>query len=317
MDIAEVQVVVVCVADSLHHLLGHGLVLEQAHGDGVVLCQHVEGHVGGIERECHEGPLVLRHRLFAGEGVPGHPDLHAVIVADAEGEVRALRFFSIRIDALAQVNDGARLMPVQPEVHREVTFQEHRVHRLRLVADGQQLVGHVMLHFLAVELCGDDDVLGADVARHDVLVELYGHLVAVAQDAIRGRGCVEVARSRQVLDDGDDIAIDAHILVVVGRGGVGAELIRAFGVAGVALHVHGVVYVVGLEQFVAHTGGVLGAGPPGVQVSPLRVALEAVLHAHVLQVLELAVVVLQPHLQQPLLALRVEHRLVDGQVHVR
>ena len=175
-----------------------------------------------------------------------------------------------------------------------------------------------MLHLLTVQLGGDDDVLVADVAGHDVLIELDGHLVAVTQYAVRGRRREEVARSRQVLDDGDDVAIDVYILLVVGCGGVGSHLVGALGVRGVVLHVHGEADVVaGGQQAVACAHGVLRVYPPGVHVVPLRVALEAVLHAHVLQVLELSVEVPDAHLQLSAVALRVEHRLVDGQFHGR
>ena len=54
-----------------------------------------------------------------------------------------------------------------------------------------------------------------------------------------------------------------------------------------------------------------------MQGRPLRVALETVLHAHVLQVLELAVEALHLHLQTGTVRLAIHHRLGDCQFHGR
>ena len=134
----QIEVVVVGVAHGLHHPIAHGHVAEQAHGDGVVLCQHVEGLGVGIVGQGHEGPLVLRHGLLAGEGGTGHLGHHLAVVVDAQGEGAALRVVAAFV--LSDVQDGARLMVVQPEVDGEVALQEHGVHRLGLLAEGPQLV---------------------------------------------------------------------------------------------------------------------------------------------------------------------------------
>ncbi len=220
------------------------------------------------------------------------------------------------------MQDGARLVPVQPEVHGEAAGQEHGVHRARHhLLEGHQLVGHVVMHLAAVQLRRDDDVVAAHVARHDVLVELDGHLVAVAQYAVGGRRRVEVDGQRAVLDDGGHVAIHMHHVRAVGRGGEGAELVVALGVGQVARHVERQAQVARLgQQLVAQAvaaDGVGGIDPPRKQVGPLRVALEAVLHADVLQVLELAVEALQLHLQLSAGRVAVHHRLVDGQLHGR
>ena len=220
------------------------------------------------------------------------------------------------------MQDGARLVPVQPEVHGEAARQEHGVHRARHhLLEGHQLVGHVVVYLAAVQLRRDDDVVAAHVARHDVLVELDGHLVAVAQYAVGRRGRVEVDGPLAVLDDGSDVAIRVYHLRAVGRGGEGAELVVALGIGQVARHVERQAQVARLgQQLVAQAvaaNRVVLVHPPRVQVGPLRAALEAVLHAHVPEVLELAVEALQPHLQLSAGRVAVHHRLVDGQLHGR
>ena len=104
------------------------------------------------------------------------------------------------------------------------------------------------MHLAAVQLRRDDDVVAAHVARHDVLVELDGHLVAVAQYAVGGSRRVEVDGPLAVLDDGGHVAIHMHLLRAVGRGGEGAELVVALGVGQVARHVERQAQVARLGQ---------------------------------------------------------------------
>ena len=219
--------------------------MKQLDGGRAVLCQNVERHLGGIVAQGKEHPLVLRHSVCADKLCLGNGHLHVAGIVDAQREV-------VRAGSL--VEDGARIVPVQPEVDGEVTLQEHGVHRPRHVEEGNNLVGYVVVHLTAVQFGGDDDVVRVDIARHDVLVELDGQLVAVAQDAVGGRRRVEVARTRHVLGDGDDVAIYLDILRAIGRGGEGTELVVALREREVALHLRGIAQVALLgQQGVAHS----------------------------------------------------------------
>ena len=204
--------VVGSVVHYLFVLCRHRLVMKQLDGGGAILCQDVERHLGGIVAQGKEHPLVLRHGVCADKLCLGNGHLHVAGIVDAQREV---------VGAGSLVEDGARIVPVQPEVHGEVTLQEHGVHRPRHIEEGDDLVGYVVVHLAVVQLRRDDDVVRVDIARHDVLVELDGQLVAVAQNAVGGRRRIEAAGAAHVLDDSDDVAVHTDILRAVGRGGEG------------------------------------------------------------------------------------------------
>ena len=104
----------------------------------------------------------------------------------------------------------------------------------------------------------------------------------------------------------------------VGRGCESAEFVVALGITEVARHVCCVADVARRRQATeGGTGGVSLVGDPRVQVGPRGAALKAVLHTHVLQILELTVEVGKLHLQLSILALGVQHWLTDGQVDGR
>ena len=94
-----------------------------------------------------------------------------------------------------------------------------------------------MLHGLVVQLGGDDDVLVADVAWHDILVELHHHVVAVTQDAVAWRRRGELVRSHVILHYGYLLAIDGHRFFTVHRRGVGTEGVGALWVVVGIAHV--------------------------------------------------------------------------------
>ena len=308
-DATEVEVVVVGIVDGLHGLCRHRLVLEQVDIGGAILRQDVEGHGAGLVAQGEEYPLVLRQRGLADGFRAGNGGHHVSGVIDAQREM-------VRSSALLQ--DGAAVVPAEPEVHGEVATEEHGVHRAGTLAERHQFQCHLMIDRLLVELGGDDDVLVAHIAGHDVLVELHGQFVAVCEDAVGGRGCEEGAGLRHVLDDSDGVAVYMDKVGAVGCGGKATELVVTLGIREVARHVDGQPQVARGRQHVVGCVERVGAvGNPGVEVGPLRVAGKAVLHAHVLQVFELAVEVGQFQLQFARLIVGVQHWLGDSQVDSR
>ena len=233
-----------------------------------------------------------------------------VCLVEAQGEV---------VCAGALVQDGTvgeqagEHADVHPHLHREVAVEEYGVHRLRL-KERRYRQRYVVVYGLLVQFGGDDDVVRVDIARHDVLVELDSQLVAVAQNAVGGRRCVEVTGTCHVLGDGNDVAIHLNILVAVGSSGEGAELIRALRIGEVAQHLHSIWNVArGRHQAEGSASRIGLICHPSVKVNPLRVTLEAVLHAYVLQVLELAVEAFHLHLQLGTVRAAVQHRFTDSQ----
>ena len=94
-----------------------------------------------------------------------------------------------------------------------------------------------MLYLLTVELGRDDDVLVADIAWYDVLVELNQQVVAIAQYAVCRRWCGELAWCRVVLHHLNLVAIYGDRLLTVHRRGVGAEGVGALRVVDGTVHV--------------------------------------------------------------------------------
>ena len=89
VDAAEVEVIVIGIAEGLQVLQLHGAVLEQHHVTGLVCRRlHVEGHGTGLVTQCHEGPLVLGHGAVAHMLCPAHGSHHVAVVADVECKSR-------------------------------------------------------------------------------------------------------------------------------------------------------------------------------------------------------------------------------------
>ncbi len=235
-EAAKIQVVVGSVVDGIHVAFGHLLVLEEGYIQGVSQCQHVELHVAGPVVHAEEHPLVGGHRLLAPKLLAGDGHRGVVCLVEAQGEV-------VRVGTLVQdgtVGEHAgEHADVHPHLHREVAVEEYGVHRLRL-EERRYRQRHVVVYGLLVQFGGDDDIVRVDIARHDVLVELDGRLVAVAQDAVGGSRRVEVYGACHVLGDGDDVAIYLDILRAVGRSGEGTELVVALREREVALHLRGI-----------------------------------------------------------------------------
>ena len=224
--------------------------------------------------------------------------------------------------ALAQLQDGALCLPVNPEVHREVAIEEDGVHRA-LVFYPEQLA-HLVVDGLMVQLRRDDDILVAHIAWHDVFIELYAQILAVVQDAVRRCRGGKCPRADVVLHHRHLLAI--HRCGIVGIGAVGrcrkgAEGVGALREEVVVRHVEVVANGTGIGQHgVAAVDGVFRIGDVGVDGVPLRVTGKAVLHTHVSQILELPVEVFQLQLQLALVStqhLLIEYWLIDGEVDGR
>ena len=275
------EAVVVAVMNSLCVGLRNRLILEETLAAGVPLGEHVQRMVGSLVAQYAVGPHARRHGGMAHQFRTGNMHMGMAFVVEAQGE---------HVGAYAQLQDGAHRFAIEPKVGAEVATEENGVLRVCTPSTTAQVGRHLMADGLLVQLRRDDDVLVAHVAGHDVLIELHGQLVAKAQDAVRRRGRKEGAGLRHVLDDSDDIAVNMDKVGAVGRSSKAAELVVTLGVGEVARHVDGQAQVARGGQHVVGCVERVGlVSDPGVQVGPLRVTSEAILHAHVLQVLELAV----------------------------
>ena len=170
VETTEVEIIIVSIADSLHRPLCYRFVLEKV--DAFVLreSKHIEGHTTSLVGERHKSPVVLRHRLATNK----------FIASDFSDNVTVLAYVQCEITSIsAQVHKRSCIVPVQPEVEREVTFEEHRVLCSRLFTERIQMQCHLVVHLLTVEFGGNNNILVAYVTRHDILVKLDSKLVTV------------------------------------------------------------------------------------------------------------------------------------------
>ena len=84
IDATQIEEVVIGVADVLHFLRRHWLVLKQFHGLCAILCQHVERHGRCMIAQSEEYPLVLWQFTGAGDSVSNDVGRHAPVVFDAQ-----------------------------------------------------------------------------------------------------------------------------------------------------------------------------------------------------------------------------------------
>ena len=312
VHVAQIKAVVVGIAYLLHHLAAHIVVGGEPQCDIAVHgeCRHGLS-VSFIARH-KVGPLVLWQYVLTGN----------LSRPDVEDDVPCLVYARNEM-SVADAQDAAGLRPLQPALDGEVAVEEDGVHGDLFVAVRAQLLGHVVGYGLVVELGGDDDVLVAHIAGHDVLVELHDDVVAIAQDAVGGRRSGEVARTYVILHHGHLAAIDVDVVGAILRGGVGAEGIVALRVGYVVFHVKAQTQVAGGGQhMVVQAGGVGTVDDEGqcIGLVPDGGALVAVLHAQFLQSLELAVEAADFQYQVALVVVQcldVEHRLTDGEIDGR
>ena len=165
LDFAQVQAVVAGIVHGLHVLVRHLLVGEQHDIRRTIGGHDVERHRGLFVVQGEERPLALRQwRCRAYKLLLGYRHDGAALAVNAQCEVVGTRTL---------VQDGAAVIPLQPELHTEVAVHEHGVHRHGLVAEGVQGQRHVVMHLLLVQLRRYNDVVRTHVAGHDILVELY------------------------------------------------------------------------------------------------------------------------------------------------
>ena len=129
------------------------------------------------------------------------------------------------------------MCPLEPEVDGEVAVEEQGICRPSILHSGNELVGHFVIDRLVVELGGDDDVLVADIARHDVFVELKTDVIAVAQYAVGRRRCGDVAWPHVVLHHRHLATVHVDVIGAIRRRGVGSEGVVALRIEIVIVHV--------------------------------------------------------------------------------
>ena len=288
VETTEVEIIIVSIADSLHSPLCYRFVLEKV--DAFVLreSKHIEGHTTSLVGERHEGPVVLRHRLATNKFIASDFSDNVTVLAYVQCEVANIS---------AQVHERSCIVPVQPEVEREVTFEEHRVLCSRLFTERIQMQCHLVVHLLTVEFSGNNNILVAYVTRHDILVKLDSKLVTVTQDTVGRRWGIEVTRTSQIFGYSNDVAVYADKFCIVWGSGKSPEFIVTLRITQVARHILSPAQVALCRQC-AETGRgrVCLVSYPCVQVDPLRIAGKTILHTDILQFFELSVEPSETHL---------------------
>ena len=173
---SEVEVLVV----GIDHLLqGASSSEDGLYGVGgcAMLHHHVQGGGDGVVGISHVNPFVLGYDEFGGLGdaVDFCGEVPHAVDAEDEGVVAA-----------AVTEDGASTGVFEPHGHGAVASHVEVVGGLCSGLVSAEVEAHLMCGGLLVDLAGDLDVGGVDVAWHDVLVELHHQVVAMVEDAVGG-----------------------------------------------------------------------------------------------------------------------------------